>query len=285
MGVTRVRRPALAALALCLAAAVLTACGSGDDDDSTGNGPVDRDLVWSDEFDGANGALPDPEKWAIEQYADATDTEKQCYTDNTDNLHTDGGGYLVVSALEVAGNCADGWYRFVTSGRITTAGIESWKYGRFEVRAKMPSGVGTWPAFWAIGEDPDPDVVWPELGEIDAMEYVGRDPDHLIGTIHGPDPEGDRWFLQSQTDSETPLYDDMHTYAVDWNADRVVWYLDDVEYGRITRAEAEERGTWVFDRPFHLILNLAIGGVLGGDVPDDLSYPQELVVDYVRVYQ
>lgn len=273
------------AVALLACTGLLAACGGGGDDEASSRAPEDRTLVWADEFDGANGALPDASKWKIEQYADATDTEKQCYTDSSDNLHTDGEGYLVVSALEQAGNCADGWYRFVTSGRITTDGIESWKYGRFEMRAKMPSGVGTWPAFWAIGEDPDPSVEWPELGEIDAMEYVGRDPTHLIGTIHGATDSGERWFLQAETDAPEPLSDAMHTYAVDWNADRVIWYLDGREYGRITRAEAEERGTWEFDRPFHLILNLAIGGVLGGEVPEDLAYPQELVVDYVRVYQ
>ena len=116
-------------------------------------GQPDRKLVWSDEFDGDNGALPDPDKWELEQYADATDDEKQCYTDSAENVHTDGGGYLVISANKESGNCADGWYRDITSARLTTKGIESWEHARFEIRAKMPTGVGTWPAFWAMGED------------------------------------------------------------------------------------------------------------------------------------
>ena len=269
------RRAALGALVLCLSTALLSSCGSDAD--------AEQKVVWSDDFDGANGAAPDSDKWTLEQYADATDDEKQCYTNDTDNAHTDGNGYLVISAIEEAGNCADGWYRFVTSARLTTRDLQSWKYGRFEIRAKMPTGVGTWPAFWALGEEKG--VEWPEVGEIDAMEYVGRDPEHLIGTVHGATDAGDRWFLQGETDAEEPLSDAMHTYAVDWNADRVIWYLDDEEYARITRDEAEEQGNWAFDRPFYLILNLAIGGVLGGEVPEDLVYPQELVVDWVKVYQ
>lgn len=276
----RVRKVALVVLALCLAAAGLSACGSSA---ATTFGDSKLTLVWSDDFDGANGASPDPTKWKLETYADPTDDEKQCYTDRPENSHTDGQGYLVMSALQVAGNCADGWYRFVTSARLTTQGLESWKYGRFEVRAKMPSGVGTWPAFWALGDDPG--QTWPTVGEIDAMEYVGSDPTKVIGTVHGPDEAGDEWFLQGRTEADAPLSDAMHTYAVQWDHDLVAWYLDGKEYAHVTREEAEAKGEWAFDRPFYLVLNLAMGGVLGGTIPDDLTYPQEMAVDWVRVYQ
>jgi beta-glucanase (GH16 family) len=261
--------------ALCLAAAGLGACSSAA-------GEPDRTLVWSDEFDGPNGALPDPQRWRLEQFADATDDEKQCYTDRPENAHTDGNGYLVISAIRQPGNCADGWYRFITSARLTTEGLESWTHARFEIRAKMPTGVGTWPAFWALGEDDE--VQWPAVGEIDAMEYVGRDRSHVIGTVHGADRDGAPFFLQADAHSDTLLSADMHTYAVEWDDDVVVWYLDGTEYGRVTRGEFEQQGTWPFDRPFHLILNLAVGGVLGGEVPDSLTFPQELVVDWVHVY-
>lgn len=271
------RRGVLTALVLCLVGAGLSACG----DDAA----AERELVWSDEFDGANGALPDPDKWVLEQFADATDTEKQCYTDSSDNAHTDGNGYLVISAIEQAGNCADGWYRFVTSARLTTKGLETFEHARFEMRAKMPTGVGTWPAFWALGQEKG--LEWPAVGELDVMEYVGRDPGHMIGTAHFADEEGDRQFLQAETDAadETTLSTEMHTYAMEWDSEEITWYLDDEEYGKVTRDEVERIGPWAYDRPFYLILNLAIGGVLGGDVPDDLTYPQELVVDYVRVYE
>ena len=158
------RRAAGAVAALCLAAAGLSAC-------STASGEPQRKLVWSDDFDGPNGALPDPAHWKLEQFADATDDEKQCYTDSPDNAHTDGQGYLVISALQQAGNCADGWYRFITSARLTTQGLGSWEHARFEIRAKMPSGVGTWPAFWALGEDDE--VQWPAVGR-DRRDGVRR---------------------------------------------------------------------------------------------------------------
>jgi beta-glucanase (GH16 family) len=267
------RRILLVALALTLAAAGLCSCGASD---------PGRSLVWSDEFDGANGALPDSDKWVLEEFADATDDEKQCYTDSTDNVHTDGHGYLVIAAQEQAGNCADGWYRFVTSARLTTRGLHRWEHARFEIRAKMPTGVGTWPAFWALGEEDG--VEWPEVGEIDAMEYVGRDRNHVIGTVHGADDDGEHWFLQADVDSDAILSADMHTYAVEWDDEVVRWFLDGEEYGQVTRDEVEEVGHWAFDRPYYLVLNLAIGGVLGGEVPDSLTYPQELVVDWVRVY-
>ena len=143
---------ALASAVVLLAVTCLSGCGSA-------NGEPGRKLVWSDEFDGANGTLPDPGKWKLEQFADATDDEKQCYTDSPDNVHTDGNGYLVISANRQSGNCADGWYRDITSARLTTMGLNSWEHARFEIRAKMPTGVGTWPAFWAMGEDNQ--VEWP----------------------------------------------------------------------------------------------------------------------------
>jgi beta-glucanase (GH16 family) len=278
-----VRRRVVGAVAsvvgLCLAGAALSACETAGE---AGAAQPHRKLVWSDEFDGPNGALPDPAKWKLEQFADATDDEKQCYTNSPENVHTDGNGYLVISANKQAGNCADGWYRFITSARLTTQGLGSWTHARFEIRAKMPTGVGTWPAFWAMGDDPK--VQWPAVGEIDAMEYVGRQRDHVIGTVHGATDSGDHWFLQADTDSDSVLSADMHTYAVEWDGDKISWFLDGEEYGTVTKDEVEQEGDWAFDRPFYLILNLAVGGVLGGDVPDSLTFPQELVVDWVRVY-
>lgn len=269
----RGRRALLVAVALVLTAGGLTR--SGDP------GP-DRKLVWSDEFDGKNRVLPDSRKWVLEQFADPENEEKQCYTDSPRNAHTDGEGHLVISALPSPGHCADGWYRFITSARLTTKGLQSWRHARFEIRAQVPAGVGTWPAFWALGDEEG--VEWPEVGEIDAMEYVGQRPDHVIGTVHGADDAGQPWFLQAETDSDSDLSAGMHTYAVEWDEEGVRWYLDGEEYGEVTRDEVEDEGDWPFDRPFYLVLNLAVGGALGGPVPDDLSFPQQLVVDWVRVY-
>lgn len=269
-------RAALALLPLCLGSGLLVACDSALGESRT--------LVWSDEFEGQAGHSPDPAKWRFEEFADATDTEKQCYTDSPDNVSLDGRGHLVIRALEQPGNCADGWWREYTSGRITTEGLHTWSHGRLEIRAKVPDGLGTWPAFWALGAN-KPEVEWPRSGEIDVMEYVAVTPNHLIGTLHGPTSTGERWFLQASTDTDEPLSGGFHTYAVDWSAEELVWSLDGEEYGTVTREEVETQGEWVFDKPFYLLLNLAIEGLIGGPVADDTEFPQDFVVDYVRVYQ
>lgn len=263
-------------LALCVGLGALSACerASGES----------RRLVWSDEFNGARGQSPLPMKWRFEEFADATDTEKQCYTDSPDNVALDGDGHLLITALEKAGNCADGWYRFYTSGRITTERLQTWTHGRLEMRAQVPEGVGTWSAFWALGAN-KPMIEWPRSGELDVMEHVGADPQHLIGTVHGPTASGERWFLQASTDADAPLSDGFHTYALDWSEDELVWSLDGEEYGRVTREDVEAVGEWVFDRPFYLVLNLAVEGLLGGPVAEDTEFPQVFAVDYVRVYR
>ena len=135
-----------------------------------------------------------------------------------------------------------------------------------------------------MGED-YPEVGWPESGELDVMEVIGADITHVIGTVHVPDDQGERVFLQASTDVADPLSEDFHLYAMEWDDHAIVWSLDGKEYGRVTRAEVEEVGEWVLDDEFYLILNLAIGGVYGGPVAVDTEFPQELVVDYVRVYQ
>jgi beta-glucanase (GH16 family) len=269
-------RLSVAAVVLCLGAAALSACESAAGED--------RQLVWSDEFSGPAGGL-DSRAWRQEAFGDPYGSELQCYTDSPLNVARDGQGHLVITALAALGHrCSDGVVSDYTSGRITTERLRHWRHGRLEIRAQVPSGVGTWPAFWALGED-KPIVEWPRSGEIDVMEYVAADPLHLIGTVHGPDAAGERWFLQAATDVKSPLSDGFHTYAVDWSADELVWSLDGVEYGRVSREEAEQLGDWVFDKPFYLILNVAVGGILGGPVDPDTVFPQSFVVDYVRVYQ
>ena len=270
------RGSALLLATLCLVVPLLSAC------ESAAGRP--RVLVWADEFHGPAGAL-NPQAWQHDTFGDPTGTELQCYTDSPANVAQDGRGHLVITALEAPFHlCADGATSKYTSARITTETLRYWQHGRLEVRARVPSGVGTWPAFWALGQD-KPVVEWPRSGEIDVMEYVAADPFRLIGTIHGPDPAGERWFLQAALDVDEPLSDGFHTYAVDWTAEEMVWSLDGEEYGRVTREEAEELGDWVFDKPFYLILNLAVGGILGGPVSDETVFPQSFVVDYVRVYQ
>jgi len=270
------RRTALMFLVLCVGSPMLVACEKVFGESRT--------LAWSDEFDGPAGHSPDPRNWRFEEFADSTDTEKQCYSDSTQNVALNGEGYLRISARDLPGHCADGWYRYYTSGRITTEGLHTWTHGRLEIRAQVPDGVGTWAAVWALGAN-KPEVEWPRSGELDIMEHIGADPDHLIGTVHGPTSTGERWFLQTSTDADAPLSDGFHTYALDWGEDELVWSLDGEEYGRITRDDVEEEGEWVFDKPFYLLLNLALEGYLGGPIAEDIEWPQTFVIDYVRVYQ
>ena len=271
-------RAALGALAL----GVVVVAGAG----ALGVGAGDMRVVWSDEFDGGAGRLPGEDKWVMETIGQTSGNgELQCYTDQPDNAATDGKGHLVITAHEDVGHyCSDGSRNDYTSARLNTLARHDWKHGRFEIRAKVPAGVGTWPAFWALGAD-YPDVGWPESGELDVMEVVGADINHLIGTAHFPDEQGDRAFLQASADFSEPLSEAFHVYAMEWDGEEIRWSLDGEEYGSVSRAEVEDVGEWVFDDEFYLILNLAVGGVLGGPVGIDTEFPQRLVVDYVRVYQ
>ena len=246
----------------------------------------EHEMVWSEEFDGSAGALPDDETWGFETFGDGSGNEElQCYTAVPGNAATDGEGHLVITALQQPGHqCVDGSTNDYTSARITTQASHTWQYGRLEVRAQVPAGVGTWPAFWALGEN-KPEVGWPRAGEIDVMEYVGRDPTTVKGSLHGPTDVGERWYLTREGDAGEALSGDFHTYAVEWDADGVEWELDGEPFGSVSRSEAEEQGIWVFDQPFYLLLNLAIGGTLGGPVSPDTAFPQRYLVDYVRVYQ
>ena len=152
----------------------------------------------------------------------------------------------------------------------------------------MPSGRGTWPAFWMFGADFDGERTtraeqWPNVGEIDIMEYIGREPDLILGTIHGPGYSGaggrSQWIRQ-----EFDIADDWHTYAVDWDEEGIRWFFDDEMYFELGPEDLGDR-EWVFDQPFFIILNLAHGGTLGGIIDPDLEYPIQYYVDYVRVYQ
>lgn len=269
-------------LAGALALGVVMVAGIG----SLGAGGEEPRLVWADEFNGPGGAPPDERKWNLETIGQTSGNgELQCYTDVSDNAATDGDGHLVIAAHRDPGHvCADGSRNDYTSARLNTIDKHVWKHGRFEIRAKVPDGAGTWPAFWAVGED-YPEVGWPESGELDVMEVIGADITHLIGTVHVPDTDGEHVFLQAATDVSHPLSDDFHVYAMEWDEDAIVWSLDGEEYGRVTRAEVEEIGDWVVDDEFYLILNLALGGVFGGPVDADTVFPQRFVVDYVRVFQ
>jgi beta-glucanase (GH16 family) len=242
--------------------------------------PEGMELVWSDEFDGDD---IDRSNWTYDIGGWGWGNgEAQYYTDRTENARLQNG--LLV--IELRQEQFEGSY--YTSARLKTQGLQEFQYGRMEARIKVPKGAGTWPAFWMLGsgfeqDAPDPENRWPNVGEIDIMEYVGREPDLVIGTIHGPGYSGaggrSKWNRQ-----DFDIADDFHTFAIDWDAEGIRWFFDGEMYFEIGPEDLGDR-EWVFDQPFFFILNLALGGTLGGNIALDLEYPIQYYVDYVRVYQ
>jgi beta-glucanase (GH16 family) len=172
-----------------------------------------------------------------------------------------------------------------TSGKIKSQGKGDWKYGKIEVRAKLPKGVGTWPAIWMLSTDWKYGG-WPASGEIDIMEHVGHDPGNVHGTLHSEKYNHVKQTQQEGITSVTDCQENFHVYAVDWSENLVQFFVDDKLYHEVSRNPEDDYTGWPFDQPFHVILNVAIGGNWGGmKGVDDSIWPQQLIVDYVRVYQ
>lgn len=232
-------------------------------------------LVWSDEFDGPDGASIDSKKWNFDigggHWGNA---EAQCYTDRIDNVYQEN-GCLVIRAIKEK---YDGWE--YTSGRITTKDKFEPKYGRIEARIKVPYGQGLWPAFWMLGNDINTNN-WPNCGEIDIMENLGREPYRVHGAIHGPGYFGARG-PTAFIDSQEKLSNDFHVFAIEWQPKEISWYFDGEKYFSQTPNDVD---TWVFDHPFFIILNVAVGGTWPGYPDETTVFPQKMLVDYVRVYQ
>ena len=255
--------------------------------------PEDWVLVWSDEFDGPVGTPPNSNVWKYELGDGALNgivgwgnSEFQYYTDSTENSFMDGDGNLVIRLQDA--DPADDlvcWYGpcEYTSARLLTQDRLDFEYGRIEARVLVPDGPGgLWPAFWMLGSN-IPEVGWPQSGEIDIMEYVSRLPNEIFGTIHGPGYEGGASFGNIYNFGY-PVANDYHTYAVEWMPDHIIWYVDDIQYHQAVPADVAPR-EWVFNHPFFMLLNAAIGGNFGGAIAGNMTMPQDTLVDYVRVYQ
>jgi beta-glucanase (GH16 family) len=241
-------------------------------------------LTWSDEFSGPNNSLPDASKWSIEVGGHWFNNELQAYTNRPQNIHLENGN-LVITATRENYTGADGVSRSYTSARINTHGKFTQKYGRFEARIKLPRGQGMWPAFWLLGDD-EKTSGWPKCGEIDIMENVGSRMSVVLGTIHGPGYSGDKGPTANYTRSNDRNFsDDFHLFVVEWEPAAIRFYVDGNLYETRTPADLPAGTNWVFDHPFFIILNLAVGGNLPGSPDATTQFPQSMLVDYVRVYE
>lgn len=237
-------------------------------------------LTWRDEFDGSR---LDTSKWSYVVGGNGFgNKELEYYTNRPENLYVQDGN-LVIQAKKETYTGADGVTREFTSGRIDTPGKFAQKYGRFEARIKIPYGQGVWPAFWMMGEGREK---WPDRGEIDIMENIGRETDTVHGTIHGPGYSGSKGIGKPySTSNHTPYSADYHVYAIEWGPEMISWYVDDQLYETVTPANLPAGTRWVYDHPFYLLLNFAVGGEWPGNPDDTAKFPQRMYVDYVRVYE
>ncbi|MCZ0985222.1 ricin-type beta-trefoil lectin domain protein [Streptomyces diastatochromogenes] len=237
--------------------------------------------TFSDTFDGAAGSGVDSSKWTLETGDNVNNHERQYYTSGTRNAALDGQGHLVITARKENPAGYQCWYGSCqyTSARMNTAGKFNAQYGHVEARMKIPRGQGMWPAFWMLGTP----VNWPDSGEIDVMENVGFEPSTVHGTIHGPGYSGSGGIGAGYSlPGGQAFADAFHTFAVDWAPDSITWSVDGNVYQRRTPADLGGK-TWVFNKPFFLILNLAVGGYWPGDPDGSTQFPQQLVVDSVSV--
>ena len=269
---------------ICLLAAVSLLSRGGEAQKQ--KAPEGYTLVWSDEFNGKDGSLPDASKWTYDIGGNGWGNhELEYYTNRSENARIEG-GKLVITARQEAFTGPDGTKFKHTSARLKTQGLFSQAYGRFEARIKLPAGQGMWPAFWMLGENIG-SVDWPKCGEIDIMENVGKEPGINHGSLHGPSSTNPTSDLTATITlpAGQKLSDDFHVYAVEWEPAAVRFYLDTSLYATFTSEQWPAGGRWVFDHRFFLILNVAVGGDWPGSPDATTVFPQTMLVDYVRVYK
>lgn len=235
--------------------------------------PAEPTLIWSDEFDGTELNLAD---WNFE-LGDGCgqgicgwgNNEPQIYTDSNHEVKD---GMLHINILNDGGN--------YTSTRITTKDKVEFTYGRIEARAKLPVGTGVWPAIWMLGANID-EVGWPLCGEIDILEYVGKNPDEVFNSVHTQASFGNT--INTETTVIPDIEEGFHVFVANWTANRIEFFVDDVLlYTYFPPSFSVEN--WPFNQDFYIIMNTAVGGNFGGPTIDDSIFPQEFIIDYIRVY-
>ncbi len=233
----------------------------------------ERKLVWEENF---NVKKLNETNWNFElgdgcpNLCGWGNNEKQIYTKTN---HTFKKGKLILQAQKEGA--------IYTSTKITTKGKKEFQYGKIEVKAKLPTGNGLWPAFWMLGSSIQEEG-WPKCGEIDILEYVGREPDIIFTTLHTQDSHGNS--INTKKTKIENIEDGFHIYGIDWTAEKIEFFVDGNSVYTFN-PKLKNKDTWPFDKKFYIILNLAIGGNFGGSVIDDSILPQKFIIDYIRVYQ
>ncbi len=241
-------------------------------------------LAWSDEFDGPAGSPADPQTWRPQTGGHGWgNQELQYYTDETASAALDGSGNLVITVRRADRKAARTKYggREYTSARLASKHLRPVRYGLITARIKLPRGRGIWPAFWLLGEDID-EVGWPRCGEIDVMENFSIDPARVHAALHGPGYCGGDG-IAANLDTGSPLADDFREFSVCWEPGRIRWYLGSQLYLTVTPADLSGR-EWVFDHDFFVLLNVAVGSHFFPPPDASVTFPQYMLVDYVRVY-
>lgn len=244
-----------------------------------------NNVTWSDEFDTIN-----TNTWNFETGGGGFGNNEREYYTNGQNAFIQydgaaGSNVLVIEARKDNPANYNCWYGRCeyTSSRMTTAGKKTFQYGRIEARMKLPQTQGIWPAFWMLGSDIGA-VGWPQCGEIDIMEHVGFEPVITHGAIHGPGYSGNTPFIGANYLNES-VNNNYHVYAVEWNANGIKFFVDGNNFYSVTKAQAQTYGNWVYDHPMFLLLNVAVGGNWPGSPDGSSTFPQRMLVDYIRVYQ
>jgi len=265
-------------LALLILFTTLISCSN----DSTQTVARFTEIVMQDEFD-VEGA-PNSEIWDFNIGNGENgwgNNELQYYTDRTENVKVENGSLLIVANEESYKGSS------YTSARLLTKGKFEQTYGRYEARIRLPYGQGMWPAFWLLGADcgdgTDGTLVWPACGEIDIIENRGSEPTMVSSAVHGPGYSAGKAITKSYSLDNDRFDTDFHVFGIEWGPEYINFYVDDVLYNQITPEDVT--GDWVYDRPFYIIINLAVGGDFGGAPNSETVFPQYMLVDYVRVYK
>lgn len=269
----------VAIFSLFIFAALLLGCNDQNIDEDRYTNLVFEDLF---EVDGS----PDPALWTYDLGTGSEisgepgwgNRELQYYTNRPENVRIED-GMLHITAKQESFEGSN-----YTSARILTKGKFETTYGRFEASIQLPFGQGVWPAFWLLGDDSGGEVIWPQIGEIDIMEYRGQEPTIIHGSVHGPGYSAGQAVTQRYRKSSGRFDNEFHVFAIEWEPNLIDFYVDDVKYFSVTPDDVD--GEWVFnDNTFHIILNVAVGGTFVGPPNQNTPFPQTMLVDYVRVYQ